>query len=231
MAGLPVIAEDLITDLNFPANSLLPAYEWLLTVWLGRFRGSQHPPHQSVLLAFCRALIALEPGTESKVFDAIREWWTMRRTPALLPFVAEGLELLAEYSGLSGDREALWIDAMGVVQRREQLLSPAERALWEVLAVQLGIAKAVIKEYLPVQPEAVSEVDILADLGVKRIAIISLQEKQAATAARNYSDRTGAEVTVSDGKGGGEPDRRPRKGPTYTVCLVRRQTCSVRRFG
>jgi hypothetical protein len=200
LAGLPALAEDLITDLNFPANALLPAYDWLLTVWLSRFRGSQHPPHQSVLLALGRALIALAPGTESRIFDAIREWWTVRRTPSLLPFVAEGLELLGEYSDLSGDCEALWIDAMGVVQRREQSISPGERKLWQELAGQLGIARAVVEEYLPVQPEAMSEVDILADLGVKRIAIISLQEKQATTAAQMIRDRTGAEVTVSTDK-------------------------------
>ena len=200
LAGLPALAEDLITDLNFPANALLPAYEWLLTVWLSRFKGSQHPPHQSVLLAFGRALIALAPGTESKVFDAIRDWWTVRRTPALLPFVAEGLELLGEYSSLSGDCEALWIDAIGVVQRREQSMSPAERKLWEELAAQLGIPRAVVEEYLPVQAEATSEIDILADLGIKRIAIVSLQEKQATMAAQMIRDRTGAEVTVSTDK-------------------------------
>jgi hypothetical protein len=200
LASLPALAEDLVTDTNFPAPAFLPAYEWMMTVWLSRFKGSQHPPHQSVLLAFSRALLALAPRPESRVFEAIRDWWIVRRTPALLPFVAEGLELLSEYSGLLGDREALWIDAMGVVQRREQSISQAERSLWEDLGSQLGVPKAVVEEYLPVRPQTTPETDVLSDLGLKRIAIISLQEKQATAAANVIRKRTGAEVTVSTEK-------------------------------
>jgi len=195
--ALSVIAEDVIADPEFPVSGLLLAYEVLFQVWAAQFRGSQKIQHRAVLLSLGQALLEEDAKHEGLIHDAIRGWWQARRTATMLPFLGDGLELLASSCSLSSEVQALWYDAAEVILASH--LPRGEVESWRAIARRSGLDQKDVDAYLPLPELGTEEAeDPLQGSGLRRIAIVSLHERQARTAGEIIRKRTGAEVVIDD---------------------------------
>lgn len=202
--ALSAIAEDAIADPDFPVQGLAMAYEILFQVWAAQFRGSQKIQHRAVLLSLGQVLLEDDAKHELLIHDAIRSWWQARRTHAMLPFLIEGLELLAGSSSRRTDVQSLWYDATEVIGASGTELPRGEIEGWRAIALRAGLDEKDVETYLP-RPEVPEEPeDPLQGSGLKRIAVVSLHERQARTAADIIRTRTGAEVVVDNERTPGE---------------------------
>lgn len=197
LASLPVIIKDFLTDPEFPRSSFTGVYRQLFQLWAQHRRGGASQQDANLLLALGEAVLQLDSSSEKEVAEGIRGWWEARRVRAMLPFLLSGLDLLTE---LTSDRtlcEALWIDGAEFIRIDPQALTPGERVLWRNVGSRIGLDTATIDEFLGIRAEDEAElVDILSQVKLKKIAIVSLREEPARIAADIIHQRTGGQVLV-----------------------------------
>lgn len=207
LSGLPEFMEDFIVEPNFPRDSLADIYLDLFRLWSATKRGSAYPPDAQVLLNLAEGVLQFRPGAESEVVDQLRTWWENRPIKALLPFLLGIVDLL-DHIGSEGQCESFWVVGAEFLLRHNQpSLTPGERALWRQIGSRIGYDEGILDEYLPI-PAIEAEVDPLQTANLRKVAIVSMRERQAREAAAMISERCGAEaVIVSDKVAGAATDK------------------------
>ena len=197
LGSLPVIIKDFLNDPEFPRASLTGVYRQLFQLWAQHRRGGASQQDANLLLALAEALLQLDSSSEKEVTESIRAWWGARRVRAMLPFLLSALDLLSELTSERGVCEGLWIDGAELIRIDPQALSPGERMLWRNVGSRIGLDTATIEEFLGLHAEADAGVsDVLTQVKLKKVAIVSLREEPARIAAEIIRQRTGAQVAV-----------------------------------
>lgn len=197
LGSLPVIIKDFLNDPEFPRASLTGVYRQLFQLWAQHRRGGASQQDANLLLALAEAVLQLDSSSEKEVTDSVRAWWEARRVRAMLPFLLSALDLLSELTSERGVCESLWIDGAEFIRIDPQALSPGERMLWRNVGSRIGLDSATIEEFLGLHAEAdAGVVDVLTQVKLKKVAIVSLREEPARIAAEIIRQRTGAQVAV-----------------------------------
>jgi len=197
LGSLPVIIKDFLNDPEFPRPSFTSVYLQLFQLWAQQRRGGASQQDANLLLALGEAVLQLDSLSEKDVAESIRGWWEARRVRAMLPFLLSGLDLLSELTSDRGVCEALWIDGAEFIRIDPQALSPGERILWRNVGSRIGLDTMTIEEFLGLPSEEESDVvDLLSEVNLKKIAIVSLREEPARIAAEVIRQRTGAQVVI-----------------------------------
>jgi hypothetical protein len=93
---------------------------------------------------------------------------------------------------------SLYADGLGLAERKGIVLTRAEAGIWRDIGKALELTPSDIDQYLdPLLPtDASSAHDMLSQLTLRQIAIVSLREASAQDAAKQLQERTGAKVSV-----------------------------------
>lgn len=194
---LRALIEDFVSEPLFPRSSFTALYLHLLRLWSLRKSGSTYTPDGHVLLVLAAAVLQRSDAEQQEIAAILRDWWEVRRVRALLPFVLEVVELLAELTSQHEVAQGLWIEAADLVRRDVAELSTTEFVLWRTVGLRLGLDRRDVQAYLGDADErAVPETDPVADAGLKKVAIVSLHEKPALQARELIGSRAHAEVIV-----------------------------------
>ena len=197
LGSLPVIIKDFLNDRGFPRSSLTGVYRQLFQLWAQHKRGGASQQDANLLLALAEAVLQLDSSSQKEVTESIQEWWEARRVRAMLPFLLSALDLLSELTSDRGVSESLWVDGAEFIRIDPQSLSPGERMLWRNVGTRIGLDSATIEEFLGIPAEEDADVvDLLAQVNLKKVAIVSLREEPARIAADIIRQRTGAQVVV-----------------------------------
>lgn len=199
------VAETLLLDVGAPRRQLEGTYKAVFEIWAEQRRESLFPPDGQLLLALAEVLLSIGSGQEGEVVLRVSQWWEARPVTVRLGWLVEGLDLLTRYLKDFQSITNLWIEGAQLLKRDRPDLSPIERDLWKRLGNQLGLPESSISDYLRVpDPQPAEQQDPLMVLGLKKIAIVTLQERPGRIAADLLGDRTKAEVqlvtsTAADG--------------------------------
>lgn len=205
LSGLPEFMEDFVVEPDFPRDNLADIYLDLFRLWSAIKRGSAYPPDGQVLLNLAEGILQFRPAAESEVVHDLRGWWENRPVRALLPFLLGIVDLL-DHIGSEGLCESFWVVGAEFLRHNQQTLTPGERALWRQIGSRIGYDESILDEYLPI-PATEADVDPLQQANLRKVAIVSMRERQAREAAAMISERTGAEtVIVSDKVAGAATD-------------------------
>lgn len=194
--SLPVLVEDFVVDPLFPRSNLVDLYLQLFRIWADKRKGSADPPEGNLLLTLASAVLRFTRSGEGEIVEGIRGWWEARKTFRMLPFLSESLELISDLTTLTGAAESLWMDGAGLIARAPHTLTPGERRIWQSIGSRIGFGAAEVNELLGVTETIAEESDPIAEAGLKKVAIVSLQEKAADSAAALIHERTDAQVMV-----------------------------------
>jgi hypothetical protein len=197
LGSLPIIIKDFLTDPEFPRAPLAGVYRQLFQLWSEQRRGSASQPDANLLLTLAEAILQIDSSAESLVREGVRDWWLARKVRAMLPYLLSALDILSELTADRSLSESLWIDGAEFIRLDPQALSPGERLLWRTVGTRIGLDDSTIDDFLGV--DAVSEVDVvdpLSEIGLHKVAIISLWEEAARAAADIIRQRTSAQVLV-----------------------------------
>lgn len=194
LSGLAELLDDFVRESRFPRSELADIYLGLLRLWGSLKRGTAFPPDMQLLLELEEATLQFGKCHESEVIDLIRGWWDARPVKALLPFLLACVELL-DRLGTEGQSENLWILAGEFVRGDPEVLTPGERLLWRQIGERIGYDTATLDAYVPLPADVVTA-DPLRQAALKKIAIVSLREKQTQEAANLIKERCDAEIIV-----------------------------------
>ncbi len=197
LAGLSEFMEDFVVESNFPRDSLADIYLDLFRLWSAIKRGSAYPPDGQVLLNLAEGVLQFRPAAETEIVEELRDWWENRPVRALLPFLLGIVDLLDQI-GSVGQCESFWIVGAEFLRHNQQTLTPGDRELWRQIGSRIGYDASIIDEYLPI-PATGANVDPLQQANLRKVAIVSMRERQSREAAAMISERSGAEtVVISD---------------------------------
>ena len=182
LSGLVELVDDFVQEPGFPRADLADVYVGLFLLWGSLKRGSVYPPDSQVLLELAEAALQFGRCNEPEVIALLRGWWESRQVKALLPFLLGTVELL-DRLGSEGQCENFWILAGDFVRSDPDILSPGERLLWRQIGARIGYDAGTLDEYVPLPQEAAA-VDPIRQAALKRVAIVSLRERQGAGGRR-----------------------------------------------
>jgi hypothetical protein len=195
---LHVVVEELIAHRDFPKKSYSSCYQILLDCWVKFYQGSAGEREGSLVLTLSEGLLEHDASTVSDVLTKLQEWWDARPIPSMLPFLADGLDLILQRSAEVEKLQELWLKGAIVLAGANAKLSPVDYAIWFNTGVQLGLDDGTISSTLGKEPflDTDTEVDILGTASLKKVAIVSLQKMPAEKAAEIIREKTGAKVIV-----------------------------------
>lgn len=192
---LPAIIREFLTASDFPNKSLISIYQQLMELWTIYKIGSSHPTDANLLLTLAEPVLQNDVNSQQLIMDSLRNWWKARKVRALLPFLLSSLEILSENLSSLDECKNLWIDGAEFVRLSPEAVSPTECYLWRKIGTNLGIDKDVIDEFLGAKI-ITEEKDVLSDLQINKIAVVSLQIEAAQNAAEIIRQRLSCEVAV-----------------------------------
>jgi hypothetical protein len=190
--GLSDCFREYVREIGFPRVVLAPVYENFFRLWATVRKGSSFPPDGQILLELASAVLSQGPESEREIVQLIEEWWQKRPVAALLPFVYEALEFLLAESSDRAICEKLWVAAVTLLRHGSTL---SELRAWRRIGKSVGWESA-LDDYLPLPPDAETQADPLRVAQLRKIAIVSLRERQARAAAETIAMRTGAIVVL-----------------------------------
>lgn len=197
--------EDFVRDPEYPETRFTAIYSLLFRLWAERRSMSAQPQDGQILLTLASALLMLDVRYNLEVARTVSEWWARRCIRTRIPFALEGLELLSGYAPDLDEVSNLWMSVADFLRRSGGECTQGERILMRRLGTLAGFDKTSVEEYLGTRQDEEDEPDIMAGAGIRRIAIVSLQEKTAQAAAEIIRSRTGAEVIlVTEKKAGAQ---------------------------
>ena len=195
--SLPIIINDFVAVRDFPQVELMPVYRQLLGLWALHKKGSASTPDANLLLLLADAVLTQVSNAEAEVAEAIRDWWQARKVRAMLPFLLNALDMLSQFMSDRAVCESLWIDGAEFIRLDPGSLTSGERTLWRIIGTRIGIDAATISEFLGFETEPEEETpDFIAEANLRKVAIVSLREEAAHTAADIIRQRTDADVIV-----------------------------------
>jgi hypothetical protein len=198
-AALPAFIEDFVSEAQFPRANFAPLYLQLLHLWSEHKRGSAYGPDGQLLLVLADAVLQHLGLAQQDVADALVEWWSARPVRAALPFLLEAVEVLLNFMADDQRAQQLWLAGATLAARHAEALAPSERSLWRLLGLQAGYEDATVEAVFPA-PEVSGADDVRPDpvrqLGLRKIAIVSLHQRAADDARSLIEERTDATVFV-----------------------------------
>lgn len=190
---------DLVVDVpGFPRLQHLDLYV-ALCEGLVYLRGATASEADSqLLLGLVSAIIHLTPKEVDRCDGIIRTWWGERPTVSRLPWLAAALDVVSPLHPSPQNLYGLFSGAMDLAARKRHALTLSELRTWHRIADALEFpiedAQALL---LPLSGSVERAAkDTLHGSGLRRIAIVSLQETGAREAAKELAERTGAEVQI-----------------------------------
>jgi hypothetical protein len=195
---LAAFVEDFVRQELFPEDRYADVYRGLFHIWAAQKTGSLKTHDGHLLLVLAHAELSCRGDENGEIAGAIHRWWQARRVRALAPFVIEALELLVNYTRDMSLCENLWIELADLVRLDPGAYSPGEKSLLRQIGKSLDLDEKTIEEFLAAKPaqDVAEEVDILAGVGLKKVAIVSLHERAASLAAKMINERTKAPVIL-----------------------------------
>jgi hypothetical protein len=190
------VIETALCDAGFPMSELESLYTDILELWVMEHGDSSFPAYGQLVLSVSEGLLALSARHEELVLRCVRDWWSRRPTHARLGWLLEAIDLLSLQASATHGIDALWIAGMALIQRDRTTTPPGERRLWRQLASRLAVSDATVEAYLAGVIEECAAEDALATAHLKRIAIVTLQERAGRMAADILAERTQAEILL-----------------------------------
>jgi hypothetical protein len=195
--GLPIIINDFVAVRDFPQAELVAVYRQLLGLWAEHKKGSASTPDANLLLLLADAILPHVSSVEVEVAEAIRDWWQARKVRAMLPFLLNGLDMLSQFISDRAVCESLWIDGAEFIRIDPGSLTSGERTLWRIIGTRIGLDATTISEFLGFETESEEDTpDFIVEANLRKVAIVSLREEAAHTAANLIRQRTDADVIV-----------------------------------
>jgi hypothetical protein len=195
-----------VIDATQPALSrpeYLSVYGALLSIWSERRCNSAYPPDGHLLLMLVDAVLTHGGATqEFEAVSSIRSWWNTRPVRARLPWLLEALDILTEKGAAPGSAShntasSLWLDGVDLIRRDPGSTSQGEVALWRRIGGRLGFDNEAVTDYLgPLVPANSASPDPLRGVPLRRVAIVTLQERAAVAAREILAERTDAEFII-----------------------------------
>lgn len=210
--SLPLLIEDLVSEPEFPRTQLGDSYLAALQLWTRQRSGQLQPADVNAAISLATGVLCDLAHEEVRVAQLLREWWQTRPVRVRLPFLLEALDLLSDYCKDFAIPQGLWIDGVTFVKNQAVDLTRSEQALWVSVGQKLGFDQETIREYIPQgqSSEEQDEEDPLKSADLRRVAIVSLHQKAAYTAAELIRGRTGAEVIVVSESAAGQSTNKAR---------------------
>jgi hypothetical protein len=190
------VIETVLCDAAFPMSELEGLYRDILELWVMEHRDSSFPAYGQLVLAVSEGLLELSARHEELVLRCVRDWWDRRPTHARLGWLLEAIDLLSLHVSHSDRIEALWIAGIELIRRDRTTVTSGELRLWKQLAIRLSVPDATISAFLAGASHEDEKQDPLAKAQLKRIAIVTLQERAGRMARDILAARTNAEVFV-----------------------------------
>jgi hypothetical protein len=195
LALLVGVINDLRSDPGFPTTRHSPLFIQLLRLFTARKRGSLHREDAAMFLLLADAVLQFQPRAEAEIVEEVRNWWDARRGVGLLPFLLEGLSVVVPQVGEFGPAESLWMQGAELRRRNGSALTPGEWSAWRAIGFRLQLTEETLDAYFP-QSTAPDRRDPLAEAKLRKVAIVSLRERQAREAAKEIEKRSGATVVL-----------------------------------
>jgi hypothetical protein len=196
LQGVSELLDEYVRESEFPRDALSKLYLALFQLWGALHSGNTAgKEHGHVLLELANALLQLNESAED-VCIVIENWWKAKPTSSQLHFVLDAIELMERELSDKKRAENLWVSSADVIKRKPDSLLPSDRELWRRVGSRIGFDANTVAEYLPPEPPDGPSVDMLAEAGLKHIAVVCLREQQAKQAAEEIRERCGSKVTV-----------------------------------
>ncbi|MDH4459454.1 MAG: hypothetical protein QE272_12205 [Nevskia sp.] len=163
-----------------------------------------------LILGLISGVVYLDPAHADRCAAIIRGWWTQRAIVARLPWLIAALDAVALLHPDPTSLQALWGDGLTLAERKGCRLTPSEMKTWRRVGAAIEYSATDVATLLDrvAAVESDETIDPLAQAGLERIAIVSLQETGAREAAAELMTRTGAEVVLVNGMVQGGQTRR-----------------------
>lgn len=201
LTGLPELMQDIVDESRFPRDTLVPVYINIFRLWSELKCGSSHPPDSQVLLNLADGILTYQREFEFEIVTQFEAWWRKSPVKANVPFLLGVVDLLNS-KGTESRCGNVWITGATYLRGNLRSLTLGERLLWRQIGLQI-FDQSTIDEYLPLPGEADVQEDPLKSGKLKKVAIVSMREPQATSAAEMIKQRTGASVQLVTGKSGG----------------------------
>jgi hypothetical protein len=127
-----------------------------------------------------------------------RALWRRRPIVPRLDWLTAALDALADVHPHPNRLIDLFADGLALAERKSLRMSRTKLSMWRRIGAALELPSADVERLLsPLVEDRASEApDPLASAGLRRIAIVSLREASATSAAEELEARTGATVSV-----------------------------------
>ena len=183
---------------GFPSLKYLEIYLSLLDGIVEVRGGAVSEADSQLVLGLGGAVASLSADACPRCEEAFRALWHRRPIVPRLDWLAAALDTLAEVHPSPHDLVDLFADGLAVAERKTVRMSPTKVAMWRRIGAALELPGQDIEDLLsPVaEQESNDRSDVLAEVGLKTIAIVSLREPSANSAARELEARTHATVFV-----------------------------------
>lgn len=201
--------DTIVNNSNFPRCEHAVIYDALIMAWVEVRKESSVDRDGQLLLGLVGAAIECSAKSFKECESAIRAWWSQKKVVRRLHWLLAALDMLAENHPNAASLHDLWIDGASLITRRDVRLTKAERNLWRRVGRLVGLDDETIWEMFPdrTESESPAEVDPLANLNLRKVALVTLQERAARQAAEELRSRTGAEVLIVTSKAASELTR------------------------
>ncbi len=192
------IVDTVINSNGFPRHQHAVFYDSLISTWVVAREDSSLEQDGQLLLGLVGAAIQCSVQSILDCEAAIRQWWGKRKILSRLPWLATALDTLIQNHANPPELQDLWIDGADLIRRHGIPLSRTERSVWRQLGRIVGLDDESVRTLIVELTEAEErlEADSLAELHLRKIAIVSLQEGAARRAAEELRSRTGADVVI-----------------------------------
>jgi hypothetical protein len=185
-----------VCDTAFPQRDLAPLYVEILEAWLQERGESSFAPDGQLVLQIVSGLLTLSVQNEAIAEAKVGQWWRACPGRVRLSWLLEAIELLSLFVTRKYQMRSLWMEGAELIKSDPSTVASGELKLWEQVGQRLDLTPAMIADYLNAARQALPLDDPLVAAPLRRIAVVSLHEKIARTAAEALRARTGAKVTV-----------------------------------
>lgn len=213
--AIVIFLSDFVREPEFPRFEFASLYLSLLNLWSKLYTGVGGQREKGhVLLELANALLQLNYKID-EAKQIVEECWRERSVSSQLPFVLNAIEILSENHPNWDASGNLWIEASDIAKRNSDKILESEKKLWRKSGYRIGFDEKTINEYFPIDP-GISIEDPLGKSNLKKIAIVSMRESQAKSAAEQIQERINAEITMVSEK---VADKNTKKALTCDVVL------------
>jgi hypothetical protein len=189
--------EDFVRDRSFPIDGHTDIYWGLFQLWTEHKINSVSEVDWQLLLTLAHAVLLNRSDEQWQIVSAIQDWWHARKSVVLVPFVIEALDLLGCYISDRSVLGNLLNEIASFIREDPSAYSPEEKSILRRIGKSIGFEDEDIGKVLGITETVNDEAeDILAHTKLDKIAIVSLQEGAASSAASIIRERSGASVNI-----------------------------------